>query len=235
MKTRVLAVCMVAAVSAVGSVAQAGTMDWNAIPSGTIDQQQTDTSEMSWALSANVYNWTRAVSLWQEFVAGTSGDLTAINLYSRNLSSTAYSFDLNVYAGRGVAGTLLGSTTFTSLANSQGTFAWRPFTLETPVALVAGGDYTFSIENSSMNSPMRITSSPYNQPPVSNAYPAGSCMWQGYQMVSGDYADPTGALNTSSSFDVSFQTVVVPEPATMAMLALGGMAMLKRRHAAAQK
>ena len=236
------------------AAAEAGSISWSETYTATIDQRQLDYSNETYGAFVNGYEWTRPVSLslWQEFVAETNSDLNAVILFaSTSMGESSPSFDLKIYEGRGVGGTLLESTTFSWTTDSlEG--RWQPFVLDNPVAMQAGSNYTFSVENLSMDDGIKLRSSFVSDGNLGdNPYADGSCMWQGYQMhlvpveddadgVRGNASDPSGELNQSTCMDLAFQTATsiqvmdpVPEPSTYAMIGAGvlGLLAMRRRRA----
>ncbi len=231
------------------AVGEAASISWSETYTATIDQRQLDYSNVNYGTPVNEYGWTRPVSLWQEFVAETNSDLNAVILFaSTSMGESSPSFDLKIYEGQGVGGTLLESTTFSWTTDSwEG--RWQPFVLDNPVAMQAGGHYTFSVENLSMYDGIRLQTSFAPGGIGDNPYTNGSCMWQGYQMrqdseatdgVWGNTSDPSGDLNQSTCMDLAFQTATsiqvmdpVPEPSTYAMIGAGalGLLALQRRRA----
>jgi hypothetical protein len=230
------------------AVAEAGSISWSETYTATIDQRQLDYSNESYGTFVNEYGWTRPVSLslWQEFVAETNSDLNAVILFaSTSMGESSPSFDLKIYEGRGVGGTLLESTTFSWTTDSR-EGRWQPFVLDNPVAMQAGGHYTFSVENLSTNDGIKLRSSYFlGIDSGTNPYADGSCMWQGYQMravegdldgVWGNASDPSGELNQSTCMDLAFQTATsiqvidpIPEPSTYAMIGAGALGLLALR------
>src|ERR1035437_6672941 len=212
------------------SYGYAGQVDWSVSYNGTVDQSQVGGSDTSHPLYQNVYGWDRSVSAWQSFQAGTSGLLGGIgmDLYSAPANG---SVDLNIYSGTGVQGTLLESTHLQwNNSFSSGEAQWHTFQLDSPVALTAGSQYTFSFEN--LGADMQLW---YIDNTSANAYPAGEYMQQGYWMQQ-DYWMPNGYQSGTTAADMNFQTtmVAVPEPSTAAtvLLGLGFLAMAWYRKAA---
>ena len=206
----------------------AGQVDWSVSYNGTVDQSQVGGSDTSHPLYQNVYGWDRSVSAWQSFQAGTSGLLGGIGM-DLSYAQANGAVDLNIYSGTGVQGTLLESTHLQwNNSFSSGEAQWHTFQLDSPVALTAGSQYTFSFENLGADMQLR-----YIDNTSANAYPAGEYMQQGY--FGGDGYGMEYSTGTTAA-DMNFQTtmVAVPEPSTAAtvLLGLGFLAMAWYRKAA---
>jgi len=221
---------IVAAVSMVISCsAYAGEVDWSAASNyvGTVDQSQVAGNDYSYPLFRNSYAWDRNVSAWQSFQAGVSGSLGGIAV-DLMLAQANGSVDLNIYAGVGVQGTLLESTAL-QWTDAFYTYpaTWCTFLLDTPVELTAGNTYTFSFENLGTDMDLR-----YVVDPSANPYPNGEYMQQSYFMQS-DYYTLEGYAGGVTNADMNFETVMVPEPSSAMLTALGLItvgAFIRRRY-----
>jgi hypothetical protein len=81
---------------------------------------------------------------WQSFTAGVTGNLTRLDLQVGSPTGTnGAPGTLSVYTGSGIAGTLLTSQAI--VYNNVGN-AFQPYTLATPVAVVAGQQYTYRFQ-----------------------------------------------------------------------------------------
>jgi hypothetical protein len=217
MKTQLIGINATAAVMIFTSCC-AGEVDWTRPFAEFVDQSQTDDGYHGWAAFGNFYGWDRAVTMWQEFRAGTSGYLDGIAL-SFGSAAAGGSVDLNVYAGEGVEGDLLGSTHL-HWTNALSSTLWFGFQLDNPVPLTAGSLYTFSLENLSGDANVIHY---YVSASTSDPYPSGACMQQGYQMPNGYHA-PGG-----TGRDIAFQTIMdVPEPAGAALASFGMLSLMVR-------
>jgi len=200
--------------------AQVEQVDWTQFYTGTVDQSQTAGTATSYPLYRNFYGWNRAVSAWQMFQPGVSGDLGGIAVDLLNATAGG-SVDLNIYAGAGVQGTLLESThlEWTSGFNKY-PGVWYTLLLSTPVTVTAGDTYTFSFENLSSDTALR-----YVVDPTSNPYSDGEYFQQGYFFGGQNYY-----TSPSTTADMNFETIMdpispAPEPsfpAIFAMSMLGG-------------
>lgn len=187
----------------------AQNIDWTETYSGSIDQTQLSLGT-SWGFFSNLYGWDRDVTLWQEFTAGQTGDLAGIALYMID-SAPSGNFDLNIYSGTGVEGSLLQSTNISWVTDYNTVHPldeiWYTFQLDSTIGLTSGLTYTFSIENLSSDS---IIKTAVSSTGGSDPYPDGVYMHQGYQM-------PSTYTQGGTAEDIAFQTVMVPEPSTYAL------------------
>ena len=105
-------------------------------------------SSSSLSESQHTYNSLGGSDNWQQFVAGSTGNLTTVKIHTQNAMS---GLTLNIYEGTGLGGTLLLSQTFTSVAGGvSGTWVSETsIPLSTSVAVVSGNSYTISISNGS--------------------------------------------------------------------------------------
>ena len=99
-------------------------------PSYAVDQQQT-------VFAGSIYT---AGTLWQSFTAGADGELAAVQLFVGLYGGGRWSGTLKVFSGEGTGGGLLQSQTIVADG-----FAYRLFTLDTPVAVTSGSQYTVAI------------------------------------------------------------------------------------------
>lgn len=213
MKIKLITVGLAMAAMLMDSSYAAQTINWTETYTGTVDQLQTNGVDYSYPLDQNIYGWTRAVSAWQSFQAGVSGDLGGVSI-NLNQAASSGSVDFNIYAGTGVLGTLLESVTL-QWNNSFYSYPadWYTIQLNTPVPLTAGNTYTFSFENLSANQALR-----YVVDPSGNPYPAGEYMQQGYFW--GATSDYKSGTTTAA---MNFETVMAaPEPSSVALCIIGG-------------
>ncbi|WP_201981567.1 tail fiber domain-containing protein [Hymenobacter rubidus] len=126
-----------------GTLTQATTVDQagnsfkltNTGSSTSVDQQQLTSGPV-----------TGDADMWQSFTAGISGLLTQLDLYvSSPNGANGAPGTLSVYAGEGTGGALL-TTQAITFNNVYGVF--QPFVLTTPVAVVAGQQYTYRLQTS---------------------------------------------------------------------------------------
>lgn len=205
--------------------AHAGEVNWSILYGGTVDQSQMAGLDDTYPLFHNMYGWDRNVSAWQSFQAGVSGSLGGIGVQLIDACPNA-SVDLNIYAGEGVQGTLLESTHLSwtdGIIPEEYPYPWYTFLLDTPVELTVGSIYTFSFENPSGDT-WDDEFLRYVVAPDGNPYPNGNYMQQGY-FWGAEFGYTTG----STTAEMNFQTVmgpitVVPEPASVTLLALGFIA-----------
>jgi hypothetical protein len=131
-----------------------------------------------------------STDVWQSFTAGVSGQLTRLDFYgSSPTSANGARGTLSIYAGEGTGGTLLTTQAITFTA-VFGTF--QAFSLATPVAVVAGQQYTYRI-----------------QTPTSST---------GFIYVSTNNPYAGGQYSNDSAWDLGFKTyVLVPAPVFTAL------------------
>jgi len=180
---------------------------------GVIDQHQENVnlSEGSWAIFRNDYGMERNLSLWQSFQAGISGSLLGVELYWSGFSE-GQTIDLCLYNGTGVdTNSLIHRETITFPEYVGQTWHLLSFSNSYP-ALLTGNTYTFALEDASDNSASIEAGSQ-----GVDSYANGVFWMQGY---SSQGTDASGAGD--ADWDVGFRTVMVPEPASVLMIALGG-------------
>ncbi len=147
-----------------------------------LDQQQLATNAI-----------TGADDFWQSFTANVTGNLTQFDLLVGSpLPPSAVPGTLSVYAGQGTGGTLL--TTQAIVYNSVGGGVYQPYLLTTPVAVVAGQQYTYRFQTTTL----------------------------GVSFVSFSTANPYagGQSKYSPIEDLCFKTYVTPVTTTAALAAL---------------
>jgi len=87
----------------------------------------------------------QGVDQWQIFRAGITGKLSRIDIYTNTCPSAIVT--LNVYAGQGIGGALLSSTTYTMTSWCNAVFPMDIPILSAP-NVTSGADYTFRIQTS---------------------------------------------------------------------------------------
>lgn len=95
---------------------------------GTLDQSQTQFDN----------TWTN--DAWQSFTAGTTGNLSDIEMHIKNAGGTGAT-TLSIYNGEGTSGTLL----HTQTVNLPSSWSWVLTTLSGTVAVTSGTKYTISL------------------------------------------------------------------------------------------
>lgn len=178
-----------------------------------IDQRQEQASEkVPYAILNNYYEDGNHVAMWQSFTARMDGRLGGIAL--RVDLSPADFFTLGVYAGQGVDGPLLASTSYSNIDASVD--AWTNFDLSGAPLLATDSIYTFAI--------MDATGGALQPGPEKfDVYTAGVYNHQGYiGMTSGEF---------TTEQDAMFRTYMVPEPSILltGVVGLSSLGMLRRR------
>jgi hypothetical protein len=95
-----------------------------------------------------------ALAIWQSFTPGVDAPLLAVELNFETDATGAYS----LYMGQGTSGTLLQAGTFATTTGAT----YRRIALESPVALVAGVEYTFEVDADNAETSRANASDPYS-------------------------------------------------------------------------
>lgn len=162
---------------------------------------------------------TASPAIGQSFTAG----LDLIDFVSFSLYVTrAASYRVDLYAGSGFAGTLLGSSSTQALAIGT-TVAPVEFDFASQIALDVNGVYTFKL--------VQVGTAP-------DPFKLGALISRDNPYASGSWfnADGTATLANDMVFSEGYTTAAVPEPANAALLmaGLGFMGLLAHRRKASK-
>ena len=120
---------------------------------------------------------------------------------------------VNLFQGEGTSGTLLGQAQLDGLEPGYNGFYDADFT---SVTLTVGQVYTATLSSTSSRAEIRGT---FNEPPP-GPYAGGRAIFNGVLYPNRDLA---------------FRVQPIPEPCTLSLLALGGVALLRKRRAVSAK
>ena len=146
----------------------------------------------------------------QSFTAGITGALEQIDMgFSDHINGDG---TVEIFSGSGSSGALLQTVTVQIYSEDNGQVNYN--SLNVNVSVESGQQYTFLFEPNPLTMP-----DPYNVGVGwTDPYPGG-------MMVTVENGDPVGY----SAYDLVFRTWVIPEPGTVFLLALGGLALLRKR------
>lgn len=120
-------------------------------------------------IDQNAFNFsTSGTTQWQSFIPTAAGNLVRISVY-KNTCATLNG-TLSVYLGEGIGGALLHSQPY-SLGDCAG---WRNFDLTSPVPVLAGTKYTFSLQGDDFRRSGMATARPIRMASTSPTSPERS-------------------------------------------------------------
>lgn len=153
--------------------------------------------------------------------ANTLNGIQFRGLYASSNTPVTDSFTITFYNSAGnVPGTALGSTTLSSLSR-------------TDTGANAVGNYDIYLYDAAFTTPIALSGGTTYWVSIANATPAGGDFWYwSYTGTDNDYADKVGNTQpwvpgTGQGFN--FVLSAIPEPSSLALLALGGLLAGRRR------
>ena len=190
-----------------------GTIPVSVATASVLDQSQPVSGG-----SATIYS---GQSIAQTFVPGMTGRLERVEV---ELAYGTTTYPLNVSIVETVSGAPTG--TVLGLQPVSGTLvAWKAVDfLSDEIDLVAGQEYAIILE---CDEPTVSLGSGWKVVWDGNLYPAGT-LWD-YAPSEGSWAQKDWSSETEYDADAVFRTYMIPEPATLGLLALGGLALVSRR------
>ena len=182
----------------------------------------TDTAGNDGAVSGNSFTWTsdvRTVAFWAKAASGDKGDSNATMISLGSGGGTGNRFDVRL------TGDLLrlelqggGATTATTVADGT----WHHLAIVVPNATSTLGDVQYYLDGSLVGTFTGTTGIVTGIGPMR--------VGDGYQDTGRDFKGNLDDVRLyDEALDATAIAALVPEPATMSLLALGGMAMLRRR------
>ncbi len=156
-----------------------------------------------------------AKRIWQSFTPSQSGKLTGLDILLVTITGNPETMNLSVYAGEGIAGALLYSSSITVGVN----YANQHFDLRGALpSLQSGSLYTFAVTASSM-----LLNSGVN---VNNPYPSGRCDYS----AASDLIFQTYSQQPEDTITLHGDLVVNNQAASQASLVLSGQEFYQAGH-----
>jgi len=146
--------------------------------------------------------------MWYDYYGDSGPWSSALELHTPQVSAT--------YDATSLIATSLTNSTYVGQFGPGNPALWASYTFDGGAAVTPGDGYTFILKHSSGKwAPALSTTDPYNGATSAVINNNGS----------GD------AYTNHWGYDLAFQTYSTPEPATMSLLGLGGIALLRKRRA----
>ncbi len=198
--------CAVGAVAATALLAAAVA---HAAPTGTLDQQQTNTSDGIIFGSIEQQDLARA----QTFTAGLSGLLDQVDLHLRNMNGPA-TVEIHTVDGTGAPGSaVLASTSVAPVTDAT----WVEAAFSSPAMVLAGTKYAIVVRSA--------TEGVWTRSLPGDPYPAGDPY---YRFDAAPWVK--GLITENGPVDLAFKTYVTPPPpAADLSLSIAGPATAKSR------